>query len=97
MKYLKFMACILLSLALLPLSSLAGSQFPIQIDKREKWIDSRRHVIYYQVEVKDDALRPAAQKINQAIMQEARISEYIRLLSTVQSSGTGLVVDGTVQ
>lgn len=88
--------CFAAILCLLPLQALAGEGFVLKLDKREKWVDSTRHVVYYQLEAKDDSLAQTAAKINQDIMETAHIQQYLNLLPSVQEGSAGLMVNAEI-
>lgn len=89
--------CFALLLCLMPLGALAdGGDAALRLDKRESWVDGKRHVVYYQLEALEPSLAAAADAINQAILDTAQISRYQQLLPAVQEGGTGLTVETRV-
>lgn len=90
------LVCFIGLLCLLPLHSLAGGNAVLRLDKQEEWVDSSRHVVYYQLETDDPSLNAAVKQINQAILDTSYIPEYRNLLRTVASGGTGMTIDTQV-
>lgn len=82
-----------LLLCLLPLWALGSTGGVLHFDQAEQWVDGQRYIVYPRLIAKDASLTSPVQRINQAIEENARIPDYLRLLPTVQAGGSGLVVE----
>lgn len=83
--------CFVLFLCLFPLHSLADGAI-IRLDRKGQWLDENRYISYTLLEAQNAAYATAVSKINQTILDTARIPEYEILLSSVQPGGAGMIL-----